>query len=36
MANLPAEHGERNALLDVAMAIDGGRNGSRDALACTV
>jgi hypothetical protein len=34
MADLAAEHGKCDALLDVAVAIDGGRNGPRNALPC--
>lgn len=35
MADLAAKHGKRDALLDVAVAVDGGRNGPSDALPYT-
>jgi hypothetical protein len=36
VADLAAKHGKGDALLDVAVAVDGGRDGASDALPCTV
>lgn len=35
MADLAAKHGKGDALLDVAVAVDGRRNGPSNALPCT-